>query len=126
MNNKNNKNKDVSKEWYVRYIPKNVRSAYRRVCPRFMRVFLRERTKWFWILFALYLAGQWATIRVGFGIVFFVLSLIAFVFINLNYGDRKDGLSAYSVFNPKGERLPGHFDATHFENRIRTGGGLVG
>lgn len=54
---------------------------------------------------------------IEFGFVFFVSSLFVFIFINL--GSRKPGeLSAYSVFNPHCERLPGTMTAEHFERDL--------
>lgn len=110
-------------KWYV-LIPRPIRSAYRRVVPRFLRVFLRTRTRWFWGLLALFVVGQHFFNRIGFGIPFFILALITAVAVNLNYsGEKREGLSAYSVFNPRQERLIGTYDPQEYERMLRGGGG---
>ncbi|VDK24302.1 unnamed protein product [Anisakis simplex] len=54
---------------------------------------------------------------VQFGVVFFMFSL--FIAMVLNLGERKaNEPSAYSVFNPHCERLPGQLTAEHFERDI--------
>ncbi|KFD55093.1 hypothetical protein M514_04011, partial [Trichuris suis] len=65
-----------------------------------------------------------------FGCVYALLS--AFVILWLNTSRRKKPneaqqhqLSAYSVFNPNCERLPGQITAEHFEDMYRRGGGLI-
>uniref|UniRef100_A0A158Q806 SAYSvFN domain-containing protein n=1 Tax=Elaeophora elaphi TaxID=1147741 RepID=A0A158Q806_9BILA len=59
----------------------------------------------------------WYFTYIEFGLVFFVSSLFVLLFINL--GRRKSGeLSAYSVFNPQCERLPGTLTAEHFERDL--------
>lgn len=64
-----------------------------------------------------WLMAQWYFSYIEFGLVFFVSSLFIFLFTNL--GRRKSGeLSAYSVFNPHCERLPGTLTAEHFETDL--------
>ncbi|EFO17910.2 hypothetical protein LOAG_10588 [Loa loa] len=64
-----------------------------------------------------WLIAQWYFTYIEFGLVFFVSSLFVFLFINL--GKRKSNeLSAYSVFNPQCERLPGTLTAAHFETDL--------
>lgn len=56
-----------------------------------------------WILFFRY------SINYGFGTVYFLFSIIGFIFFNLSDRKRKPWeLSAYSIFNRNGERLFGH------------------
>ncbi|CDW54835.1 SAYSvFN domain containing protein [Trichuris trichiura] len=69
-------------------------------------------------------------IYVEFGCVYALSS--AFVILWLNTSRRKkqneaqqQQLSAYSVFNPNCERLPGQITAEHFEDMYRRGGGLI-
>ena len=137
---------DGPKPLYVRLIPRPLRSAYRRVVPRFIRwvssssffsfpsfshlfflssVFLRERSLRFWLLCAAYVIGQRVFNRQGFGVVWLVFSLIFLIFYNLDYGGRRSGMSAYSVFNPDGERLVGTYDAAEYDRMLRNGGGLM-
>lgn len=57
-----------------------------------------------------------------FGAVFFVVSMIFFIYYNTRTG-RKDGnkLSAYSVFNPNCERIDGTFTSEQFEKELLHG-----
>ncbi|VDM99585.1 unnamed protein product [Thelazia callipaeda] len=56
-------------------------------------------------------------IYIEFGLVFFIFSLFVILFINME--KRKPGdLSAYSVFNPRCERLLGTMTAEHFERDL--------
>uniref|UniRef100_A0A7E4ZTY1 SAYSvFN domain-containing protein n=1 Tax=Panagrellus redivivus TaxID=6233 RepID=A0A7E4ZTY1_PANRE len=68
-----------------------------------------------WIAtFCFWAAGQMLFISAGFGIVYFMFSLLMAMFLNL--GSRKEGeMSAYSVFNPNCERLLGQMTSEHFE-----------
>ncbi|KAL3084703.1 hypothetical protein niasHT_031588 [Heterodera trifolii] len=68
-----------------------------------------------WTLTAsLWLSGQLLAAHVQFGFVYFVLSALLLLLLNL--GVRREGeLSAYSVFNPNCERLPGQLTGEHFE-----------
>ncbi len=113
---------------YVRLIPRVVRSTYRRIVPRLVRVFLRSRSLNEWLVFSAWALLQLLFNRLEFGVVFFCVSLIGFVFATLNYeSTRKEGqLSAYSVFNPDNQRLPGTYDPTEYERMLRAGGGLAG
>ncbi|VDN18966.1 unnamed protein product [Gongylonema pulchrum] len=64
-----------------------------------------------WLLLQLYFS------YIQFGLVFFVLSLFVCIFLNL--GKRRAGeLSAYSVFNPHCERLPGTLTAEQLERDL--------
>jgi hypothetical protein len=65
-------------------------------------------------------------IEIGFGAVYFVLSILLFVYFNTGTGPKKgDGPSAYSVFNPNCERLDGTFTAEQFERELRYGPAAV-
>lgn len=56
-------------------------------------------------------------IHFGFGLVYFFLTIIALIFCNL--GKRKPWeLSAYSIFNPNFERIPGTFSASAIQPGI--------
>jgi len=58
----------------------------------------------------------------GFGAVFFILSLICFVWLNTGTRPRQPGvLSAYSVFNRNCKRIDGTFTAEQFEDQLRHG-----
>jgi len=58
----------------------------------------------------------------GFGAVFFIVSLICFVWINTGTKQREPGLpSAYSVFNRNCERIDGTFTTEQFEKELRHG-----
>uniref|UniRef100_A0A8R1XZF9 SAYSvFN domain-containing protein n=1 Tax=Onchocerca volvulus TaxID=6282 RepID=A0A8R1XZF9_ONCVO len=66
---------------------------------------------------SLWIIVQWYFTFIEFGLVFFISSLFFVLFINL--GNRKSNeLSAYSVFNPHCERLPGTLTAEHFERDL--------
>ena len=61
-------------------------------------------------------------IKCGFGAVFFIVSLICFVWVNTNTKPRELGVpSAYSVFNRNCERIDGTFTAEQFEKELRHG-----
>ncbi len=115
---------EVGRPLLVRLLPKSVRSRYRAVVPRPVRVFLRERSRRFWVLFLAYGVGQWAAARVQFGLVFFILALVAGIFLSLEWNrTRPRGvLSAYSVFNPGQRRLAGELDAGEYDRMLRGGG----
>ncbi len=56
----------------------------------------------------------------GFSAVYLLLAMIVFIFVNL--GQKKEGdASAYSVFNPGVQRLPGQLDADEVDRQIRRG-----
>jgi hypothetical protein len=115
--------KTETKALYVRVIPKPVRSVYRRVVPRFLRVFLRERSLKFWALLFSYVVGQLVCNRLRFGVVFFICSLILFIFLNLGRNGREKGvMSAYSVFNAGNRRLAGEYDPSEMDRMLRQGG----
>jgi hypothetical protein len=56
------------------------------------------------------------------GLLWIILAATAAVFANLDTAARRPGsLSAYSIFNPHGETLPGQLRADHIEREIRGG-----
>ena len=62
----------------------------------------------------------------GFGAIFFILSLICFVWMNTGTKPRAPGVpSAYSVFNENCERIEGTFTAEQFDEGLRHGSFLV-
>ena len=58
-------------------------------------------------------------IKIEFGVVYFIISLIVGIYINTSKSRKKGVLSAYSVFNPNFERLNGTFTSDHVEKSIR-------
>ncbi|XP_067681114.1 SAYSvFN domain-containing protein 1-like [Haliotis asinina] len=65
-------------------------------------------------------------VELGFGAVYFIVSISIILYRNTRTGPRRDGrLSAYSVFNPNCERLDGTFTAEQFEKELRHGAGSV-
>ena len=78
--------------------------------------FLEHR--WRWAVAALWFSG--ACLAHSREIFRLYLCLSGFVFIFTNLGKREPGtLSAYSVFNPNFEELPGTLTASQFEAEIR-------
>lgn len=62
----------------------------------------------------------WALfIQFEFGLVFFSISLIAFIFLSLGKRRSSRELSAYSVFNPDCRRLPGTLTGEHVDKGIK-------
>lgn len=61
-----------------------------------------------------------------FGAVFFVVSMIFFIYYNTRTGRKeKNRLSAYSVFNPNCERIDGTFTSEQFEKELLHGANSV-
>ena len=62
-------------------------------------------------------------IKLEFGLVFFIISMIIAIYLNTSSNSRKlktkNNLSAYSVFNPNLERIGGTFSSEHVEKSIR-------
>jgi Flp pilus assembly protein TadB len=58
-------------------------------------------------------------IKLEFGLVYFIISLILVIYLNTSKNKKKGVLSAYSVFNPNLERLNGTFTSDHVEKSIR-------
>lgn len=79
------------------------------------------RVSWrFWILLALWIMASSFLSQFHLGPVFFVATIFMLMFLNL--GARKDGsFSAYSIFNPEVQRLPGQLTAEHMDRQARRG-----
>lgn len=56
-------------------------------------------------------------IKIEFGLVFFVCSLLVIIYLNTNVG-KKSKVSAYSVFNPNFERIQGTITAEQLERNL--------
>ena len=70
-----------------------------------------------------WLFAYWTAARYEFGLVFFVLSLLLFMYYNTRTIQGKDPLpSAYSVFNQNQERLVGDRDPGSIDQQLRQGG----
>jgi len=70
-----------------------------------------------------YIIGQTITVMVGFGAVFFCISLLVFICLNLSDRRRRKGeLSAYSVFNPGCQQLEGTVTAEKLQSNLVFGG----
>ena len=56
----------------------------------------------------------------GFGLIYFFITIILLIFNNL--GERKSWeLSAYSIFNPNFERIPGSINSNNFNGILNIG-----
>ncbi|XP_075982698.1 SAYSVFN motif domain containing 1 [Anticarsia gemmatalis] len=65
-------------------------------------------------------------LKLQFGAVFFVLSVLIFIYFNTRTRPRKHGeVSAYSVFNENCKSIDGTLKAEQFEREIRYGAGTV-
>ena len=65
-------------------------------------------------------------IELGFGAVYFILSISVILYMNMRSGSRASSEpSAYSVFNPNCERIDGTFTAEQFEKELRFGASSV-
>ena len=65
-------------------------------------------------------------IELGFGAVYFILSISVILYKNMRSGSRASSEpSAYSVFNPNCERIDGTFTAEQFEKELRFGAASV-
>ena len=70
------------------------------------------------LIFIIWVALYKVFIYYEFGVVFFLFTILYLVFTNT--GERKPWeLSAYSVFNPNFERIPGTFSADQFQPGLR-------
>jgi hypothetical protein len=63
-------------------------------------------------------------IRLEFGSIYFIVSLLYLIWSSLGSRRRRqrDQLSAYSVFNPNFEKLQGTFSAEDYDRQLRRGG----
>ena len=73
------------------------------------------------IKLSLWLAVWSVFIWLEFGAIFFIITLIGFIYFNTRTGPRTNKLSAYSVFNPGCERIDGTLTAEQFEKELRYG-----
>jgi len=81
-------------------------------------------TNWQIILIKFFL---WLTLfiiflRLEFGAVYFIISLLYIMWYSLGSRRRRNELSAYSVFNPNFEKIPGTFSAEDYDRQLRRGG----
>ena len=66
-------------------------------------------------------------IQIGFGSVFFVLSLFYFMYVSMKSGTRRSWEpSAYSVFNENCEAIEGTLSGEQFDKELKFGAGSVG
>jgi len=62
-------------------------------------------------------------VRIEFGVIYFIISLLYLIWSNLGSSRRRrNELSAYSVFNPNFEKLQGTFSAEDYDRQLRRGG----
>ncbi|CAF0831831.1 unnamed protein product [Rotaria sordida] len=61
-------------------------------------------------------------IRLEFGVIYFIISLLYLMWSNLGSRRRRNQLSAYSVFNPNFEKIQGTFSAEDYDRQLRRGG----
>ena len=66
-------------------------------------------------------------VQIGFGSVFFVLSLFCFMYMSMKSGTRRPWEpSAYSVFNEHCEAIDGTLSGEQFDKELKFGAGSVG
>jgi hypothetical protein len=58
----------------------------------------------------------------GFGAVFFAVSALIAIYINTGTGNKRNVLSAYSVFNPQCTPIQGSADPKQLERELIFGG----
>jgi hypothetical protein len=61
-------------------------------------------------------------IRIEFGAIYFIVSLLYLMWCSLDRRRRRNELSAYSVFNPNFEKIQGTFSGEDYERQLRRGG----
>lgn len=65
-------------------------------------------------------------VRLEFALIYLIISLLYLIWSSLGSGAgrrRRDQLSAYSVFNPNLEKIPGTFSGEEYDRQLRHGGG---
>jgi hypothetical protein len=78
------------------------------------------------LYFLLWVTLYVIAIQVEFGSVFFITSMLVFIYLNTRSGRKKKGeVSAYSVFNPDCHSIAGTLKAEQFEREIRYGAASV-
>lgn len=66
-------------------------------------------------------------VQVGFGSVYFIVSLFVFLYRSMKSGTRKDWEpSAYSIFNENCEAIDGTLSGEQFDKELKFGAGSVG
>ena len=61
-------------------------------------------------------------IRLEFGAIYFIVSLLYLMWYSLDSRRRRNELSAYSVFNPNFEKIQGTFSGEDYDRQLRRGG----
>ncbi|CAF3355614.1 unnamed protein product [Rotaria socialis] len=61
-------------------------------------------------------------IRLEFGAIYFIISLLYVMWSSLGRRRERNQLSAYSVFNPNFEKIQGTFSAEDYDRQLRRGG----
>lgn len=61
-------------------------------------------------------------IRLEFGVIYFIISLLYLMWSSLDSRRRRNHLSAYSVFNPNCEKIQGTFSGEDYDRQLRRGG----
>jgi len=81
-------------------------------------------TSWQIILikFLLWLTLFVIFLRLEFGAIYFIVSLLYLMWYSLDRRRRRNELSAYSVFNPNFEKIQGTFSGEDYERQLRRGG----
>jgi hypothetical protein len=91
-------------------------------CPKCTSFTVIKYTLYFLLWMTLYAIA----IHLGFGAVYFIISILCAMCINTRTGPKKQGeISAYSVFNPNCEAIDGTLKAEQFEREIRYGPGSI-
>lgn len=62
-------------------------------------------------------------IRLEFGAIYFIISLLYLIWTSMNSRRRRNQLSAYSVFNKNFEKIQGTFSGEDYDRQLRRGGG---
>jgi hypothetical protein len=124
-------------EFRKRHAPKKPLIDWHQISSRFTSIFsfsskksdeqneeVEIVTNWQIIMIKLLL---WLTlliifIRLEFGIVYFIISLLYLMWSTMDSRRRRNELSAYSVFNPNCEKIQGTFSAEDYDRQLRGGG----
>ena len=61
-------------------------------------------------------------LRLEFGVIYFIISLLYLIWNSLDSRRRRNELSAYSVFNPNFEKIQGTFSGEDYDRQLRRGG----
>jgi len=74
------------------------------------------------IKFLLWLTLLIIFIRLEFGAIYFIISVLYLMWSTMDSRRRRNELSAYSVFNPNFEKIQGTFSAEDYDRQLRGGG----